>query len=201
MLATVLASACEQAPTTLAPAAYQVQFLVANELVAPVTITIDGEPYAILQGGRSTSLTVLSSRQWLTWVSAKPMDARGVPIPDDIGDVRMSIAGIRGTLEISNIIQDQTYVTARIFNASTSPVSIGVFDGSTVSCASALPGAAGAVLGFTQIGYYRLLPATEIRAYRDPSRCTGTYVAWSPAQLQEFVPRSGLLTLLLDAAP
>ena len=41
----------------------------------------------------------------------------------------------------------------------------------------------------------------EIRAYRDPTSCTGPYVAWPYSQLTDFVPKSGLVTLTLNAAP
>ena len=175
--------------------------MVANRLVAPVTVSVDGVPVVGLTGGRSSSITVSSSAQWLTWTSAKPMDAAGQPIPDDIGEVRLSVGGINRALEIVNVIEDQTYITAQVYNTTNAPVSIGVFDGSSVSCASALPARAGSVAGYTQIGYYRLLAATEIRAYRDPTLCTGPYLSWPTVQLKTFNKQSGLLMLTLEAAP
>jgi hypothetical protein len=178
-----------------------VQFQVLNSLIAPVTIAVDGVPYVGLSEGRSSGLSVSSNAQWLTWTSAKPMDARRQLILDDIGEVRVSVSGINGTLEIHNVIADQTYVTARIFNYTPSAVSIGVFDGSSVSCVSELPGTSGTVAAFTQTGYYRLLPATEIRAYRDPAKCTGPYSTWGTTELKGFNRKSGLVYLTLDAAP
>ena len=89
-----------------------------------------------------------------------------------------------------------------MFNATSVQVSIGVTDGSTLYCAGIVPaGSADGAKGFVQIGYYRLLPATEVRAYRDASRCTGPYVAWPSSQLTGFTAKSGLLTLLLESAP
>jgi hypothetical protein len=57
------------------------------------------------------------------------------------------------------------------------------------------------VSGFTKLGYYRLLPVTEIRAYRDASHCTGPYVSWWSSQLAGFSQKTGLVTLTLTAAP
>jgi hypothetical protein len=160
-------AACGGDTVSPAPNAYPVRFLVSNRLIAPITIAVDGAPYAFISSGNTTALT-LSTAQSLVWTSAKPKDAAGTPIPDDIGEVKIEVAGINGTLEIGNVIGDQTYITARIFNDTSVPVSIGVFDGTSVSCASALPAGSANTTGFTQIGYYRLLPATEIRAYHDP---------------------------------
>jgi hypothetical protein len=186
---------------TSEPREFPVRFLVSNALIAPVTISIDGAPYAILTGGRSTGLTVSSSARWLTWTSAKTTDAVGRPIPDDIGEVRVRVSGIGGHLEISNVIDDQPYITAWIFNHTKAQASIGVYDGSSVSCAGVLPAASGDAVGIVLIGYYRLRPATEVRAYRDPWRCTGPYVPWPQSQLAAFAAKSGLLSLSLDSAP
>ena len=196
----VLATACKSDGAT-APSEFPLRFQVYNNLMAPVTVSIDGTPHAGLQGGANTPLTVSSSAQWVTWTSAKPMDANRQPIPDDIGEVKIAAGGINLVLEISNVIRDQTYVTARIFNFTKVRASIGVYDGSSVSCASELPAGSSDGVGFTQIGYYKLLPVTEIRAYRDPSRCTGPYISWPSSQLKSFAPKSGLLTLSLETAP
>jgi hypothetical protein len=202
-LAVVVAvsASCNGDKHTTNPGDFPVRLVVSNALIAPVTVSIDGVPTVILSNGKSSPITVSSRSQWLTWTSAKPADAAGQPIFDDIGEVKISVSGINGSLEIRNIIADQTYITARVLNLTTTPVSIGVFNGVSVSCAAALPGASGAVNGFTQIGYYRLTQTTEVRAYRDPLRCTGPFFAWPSAQLATFQSKSGLLTLALEAAP
>jgi len=193
---------CTRAGDTAAPADFPIHFQVTNDLVAPVTIAIDGTPVAILSSGKGTPLTVSSSAQWLTWTSAKPAGADGVPIPDHIGQVKIPISGIGAVLEIRNVIDDQTYVTARIFNATRAQVSIGVFDGFAVACAGVLPAATtDGANGLVQIGYYRLSPATEVRAYRDASRCDGPYVAWPASTLKAYAANSGLLLLTLNTAP
>jgi hypothetical protein len=197
----VAAPACNGNSVTSETTDFPVRFLVSNELIAPVTISIDDSTDSILTSGKGIGLTVSSKAQWLTWTSAKPAGSDGVAIPDDIGEVRIPISGINGALEIRNVINDQTYVTARIFNNTKASALIGVYDGVTVSCAGALPAAADSVRGFVQIGYYRLLPATEVRAYRDASRCSGPYVSWPSFQLAAFVAKSGLVTLLLESAP
>ena len=197
----VAAAACNSSSAIPETTDFPVRFLVSNELIAPVTISIDGTTYSILTSGKDIGLTVSSRAQWLTWTSAKPAGSDGAAIPDDIGEVRVPISGINGALEIRNVINDQTYVTARIFNTTNAPALIGVSDGVTVSCAGVLPAAADSVKGFVQIGYYRLLPATEVRAYRAASRCSGPYVAWPSSQLAAFTARSGLVTLLLESAP
>ena len=178
----------------------QVQFVASNDLLAPVTLRVDGSPYVILSRGRSVGLTLTSAKR-LTWTSAKPADGDGNPIPDMIDEQEVPVSGINGVLEISNVIDNQTYITARMFNHTDARVRIGVFEGATVSCGAALPAAAQGGSGFVQIGYYRLQPNTEVRAYRDGSDCTGPYVAWTTAQLNDFESKSGLVTLTLDFVP
>ena len=191
---------CQGGDSTVAPAGnYRVTFTVSNLLIAPVTITVDGTPYAVIDGGASTSLTVSADAQWLTWTSAKPKDAEGNLIPDDIGVVRIPVAGIYRELDIANIIADQPYFTARMHNDTAVPVSIGVSNGQGVSCAGVLPPAVNGVTGFVIIGYYRLLPETEVRAYRDPG-CTGPYVAWARSLLSPAT-NSGVVSLILEDVP
>lgn len=184
-----------------APSEFPVQLRIVNNLAAPITVAIDGEPMVILRSGGSSGLTVSSNAQWLTWVSAKPMDPLGQPIQDDIGSVQHAIGGINRTLAVTNIIGDQPHITAEVFNRTSAPVSIGVFDGARVACAAELPARSPQRLGYTRTGYYRLGGATEMRAYRDPLGCTGPYVAWPAAQLRSYEPGSGLISLVLDAEP
>lgn len=196
-----LLAACDHTGGTSAPNTAPVRFLASNALLAPVIIAVDGTPYASLTSGRSSPLTVAASARWLTWTSAKPTDASGTQIPDDIGEVRLSLTAIPAVLEISNVIEDQTYITARIFNSTGTRVAIGVYNAPSLSCAGILPPAVAGVHGFVQIGYYRLLPQTEIRAYRDGATCTGPYSVWSRSLLSGFVPKSGVVALTLDSAP
>ena len=200
ILLAAMAISCRSEDVTSGGEEFPVRFVVSNALIAPVTISIDGVPHVILTAGRSTGITVPSTAQWLTWTSAKPMDAVGRPIPDDVGDIKVAISGINSVLEITNVIGDQKYITARVLNNTNAQVSIGVYDGASVSCAGVLP-AASSLRGFVQIGYYRLTPATEVRAYRDAPGCTGTYNSWPSSELTGFVIKSGLLTLSLDTAP
>lgn len=199
--AVLLVVACETDRVPAATADFPVQFDVVNDLIAPVTISIDGAPTLGLLGGRSANLTVSSRSQWLTWRSAKPLDADGMIIPDDIGEISIAIGGIHRALDITNVIQDRVYVTARIVNNTTASVSIAVFDGVSVTCVSKLPASSVNARVFTQTGYYRLQPSTELRGYRDPANCTGPYVVWPNARLRQFEPKSGFLLLTLDAAP
>ena len=195
-----LGTACQARDTVSGPAEFPVQLIVSNRLVAPVSVAIDGTPLVGLQGGAGASITVSSRSQWLTWTSAKPTDARGQPIPDDIGEVKVQVSGANGVVEIVNIIDDQAYFTASIFNQTTAPVSIGVYHGSAVACAAELPPAAGTVNGFTRTGYYRLRPDTEVRAYRNPG-CTGPYVSFPSVDVKSFSAKSGLVILSLGSAP
>lgn len=197
----VAVAACQGDGGTLAPDNSPVTFGVSNSLIAPITISIDGVRYALLAGGGATTSLTVPAHAQLTWTSAKPKDANGEIIPDDIGDVSLYVAGINRTLEIANVIADQPYFTARIHNATSIAVSIGVFDGASVACAGALPAAANGVNGFVQIGYYRLRPTTELRAYLDAAHCTGAYVVWPSSALADFAPKSGLISLILETAP
>lgn len=181
--------------------AIPIRFIATNSLAAPVTIAVDGVPLATLTTGRSTGMTVTSRQKLLTWTSAKPTDSQGVPIPDDIGEIAIPVGSLGSTLEIANVVGDDTYVTAEIFNLTTSRVSIGVWDGASVACAAILPAKSGIVDGYIRTGYYRLRAATELRAYSDPTNCTGSYVAWPRAQITSYEEKSGLIDLVLDAAP
>jgi hypothetical protein len=195
-----LGAACEkQATSPTTP--FAVRFSVTNHLVSPVTISIDSTPVVIVMGGKTASLTVPSTAKWLAWISAKAAGSNGALIPDDISEVKVPIAGIGAALDIINVINDQAYITAMIYNSTSAPVSIGVYDGASVTCAAELPAATSTSKGFTQIGYYRLLSTTEVRAYRAPSGCTGSFISWPQSQLKTFATKSGLLTLTLDAAP
>jgi len=191
--------ACTGGGESMAPTEFTVRFVATNDLLAPVTILVDGSPYAILISGRSAGLS-LSSKARMTWISAKPADAHGQPIPDQIGEVNVSVAAINGVLDITNVIDDQTYITASIFNHARQPASIGVFDGTTLSCASQIPAATANASGFTQTGYYRLGARTEFRAYATLD-CTGAFVAWPNSLLANFEAKSGLVVLTLSALP
>jgi hypothetical protein len=195
-------AACSgDAPTVSGRTDNLLRFTVSNQLEAPVTIVVDDTVRLILLNGMSGGVAIEPTAQWLTWTSAKPTDTSGTPIPDDIGSVQVRVAGLSGhMLEITNVINDTTYVTLQFFNRTSEQVSIGVYEGSTVSCAGLLWAATQMAPGFTKIGYYRLLPATEIRAYRG-SQCTGPYATWKASQLVPFAPKSGLVTLTLDTAP
>ena len=175
-----------------------VTFLAVNNLIAPVTISVNGSPYVILSNGRTTQITLPVATQ-LTWTSAKPADADGQLIPDEIGIEHVDVGSISGSLEITNVIGNQTYFTARIFNLTNLRVSIGVWDGAKVWCAAVLPAATTSAPGFTLIGYYRLLSTTELRAYTTTTNCTGSFVSWPSSQLNGFEPKSGMLTLSLEA--
>jgi hypothetical protein len=190
--------ACNNESTTAPPLTGPVSFIAVNDLIAPVTISVDGSPYAIVSSGRTTPLTVPAGTR-LTWTSAKPADAFGQKIDDEIGDVTVNVSAINGALEITNVIGDYTYFTARIFNFTDIAVSIGVFDGAKVWCAALLPKGTTSGPGFIVTGYYRLLPATELRAYPAAPDCTGRYVTWPSSQMTGLEAKSGLLTLSLES--
>ena len=197
----VLAAACSGARDTAGPGEFPVRIIVANKLIAPITVSVDGVPIVGLQGGGSSGVTVSSASHLLTWTSAKPVDTEGRLIADDIGEVKIAVASLGAVLEIGNVIENQAYITAQIFNTTAVPTAIGVTDGVYVSCGVPLPRARDGVMGYTQTGYYRLLPATEIRAYRDPTQCSGPYTSWPAAELRAFRPSSGLVVLRLDSPP
>src|SRR5438105_3757090 len=102
-VAIALGASCESDGPMPSTTPFAVRFAVANQLVSPVTIAIDGTPYVILTAGKSTSLTVPSNAQWLTWTSAKAAGANGLAFPDDISEVRVAVSGIGTALEISNV--------------------------------------------------------------------------------------------------
>lgn len=180
-----------------APAVYTTQFTATNELIAPITILVDGLPNVILANGMSAPVTV-STRSHVTWTSAKPADATGHAIPDEIGINEISVHGTNAVLEITNVINDQPYFTASVHNYTNITVSIGVFDGSTVACAAVLP-AAQSSPGFVQTGYYRLTASTELRAYLNANGCTGSFVTWPSSQLSGYAPKSGWLQVALTS--
>jgi hypothetical protein len=179
------------------PNVYDVQFIASNSLLAPITIHVDGVPNVILNFGMSATVTA-STRSHVTWTSAKPADANGNIIPDEIGVNEIPFSGQNHVVEITNIINDQPYFTASIHNFTDLTVSIGVYDGSAVACVAVLPAAMSAP-GFVQTGYYRVTTHTELRAYLNPSGCTGSYVVWPPSELAAYTPKSGLLRIALTS--
>jgi hypothetical protein len=195
--ATIMLTACSHESVMLPIQTGTVSFQAANDLIAPVTIKADGSPYLILSSGGSAPLTLPANTR-LTWTSAKPADAHGELIPDEIGEQIVAAVRNGGTLEITNVIGGYTYFTARIFNFTSARVSIGVFQESTLWCAALLPAASADFPGFTLTGYYRLLPTTEVRAYTASADCTGAYVTWPPSQLTDLEAKSGRLTLSLE---
>jgi len=195
-----LVAACGDEGTMVPTQTGPVTFRAANDLIAPVTVKVNGEPYLILSSGRSTQVTLPANTR-LTWTSAKPADSQGQMIPDEIGEQTVDVSSITGALEITNVIGNQTYFTARIFNFTSTRVSIGVFEGSALWCAALLPEASASGPGFILIGYYRLLPVTELRAYTKSADCTGPYVPWPSSQLTGLETNSGLLTLSLEPSP
>lgn len=190
-----LAAACAGDGASNVPTVYTAQFTLSNALIAPITILVDGEPNVMLNNGM-TATVAASTRSHVTWRSAKPADALGHMIPDDIGENSINVFGTGQVFEITNIINDQPYFTASIFNQTNTVVSIGVYDGQTVTCAGVLP-AASTRAGFVQIGYYRVTPVTELRAYNNPTSCTGSYAVWPPSEISQYAPKSGLLRLTL----
>ena len=192
----VLLAACNGESTTLPIQTGPVSFEAANALIAPVTIKVDGSPYLILLSGRSGPLTVPANSR-LSWTSSKTADVHGQVIPDEIGEQTVPVFSTGRVLEITNVIGSQTYFTARIFNFTSTRVSIGVLQESTLFCAALLPASSSGVPGFTLTGYYRLLPSTEVRAYTASEDCTGAYVRWPSSQLTGLEEKSGLLTLSL----
>lgn len=198
LLVLALTASCS-GDTPAAPAIYTTQFIAANQLIAPITILVDGVPNVILSNGMSAPITA-STRSHVTWTSAKPADAQGHMIPDEIGVNEIPVHNMNGVFEITNVINDQPYFTASIHNFTNVTVSIGISDGSTVACAAVLP-AAGSAPGFVQTGYYRLTLHTELRAYLNASGCTGSYVAWPSSELSAYAPKSGWLQVSLTSGP
>jgi hypothetical protein len=180
--------------TASAPLIYTAQFTAANDLIAPITIHVDGVPNVILLSGMSATIAA-STRSHVTWTSAKPADAFGHLIPDDIG-VNEVPFGSNRVLEITNIINDQPHFTASIYNFTNLVASIGVFDGSAVACVAVLPAASNKP-GFVQTGYYRATRLTELRAYQNPSGCTGAYTAWPSSEIGAYAPKTGLIRVSL----
>lgn len=186
--------------STFEPGDGLVRFTVTNDLAAPITMSLDGSPYMGIAPGASSGVAIPVSARRLTWISAKTTDAAGTPIPDDIDTVVVSVGGVQSVLEITNVIGSDTYFTGRLFNRTSTTVSIGVFNGKSVSCAAVLPPESPAGPGFVLIGYYRLLDATDVRAYREPA-CTGSYVSWPKLHPASLEAKSGSVTLVLDSAP
>jgi len=177
------------------------------------------------------ALAIAASNKKIVWVGtgeANPrnddMTGDGVWLSTD-GGATFKHRGLDGTAMISRILVDpknpNIVLAAALGNAYIDDENRGVYRttdaGKTwkelaalrlfglLPLASALAivgfGVFFTVRGFTQIGYYRLLPATEIRAYREPTNCTGPYFSWPLSELRKFDEKSGLLVLSLDTAP
>src|SRR5258708_38302521 len=112
-----LGTGCEHNPVSTDGPVYTIRFSLSNQLLAPVTLTVDGEPHVSLLGGGSANVAVPSTARWLSWTSAKPAGADGGPIPDDIGEGKIAVAGLSPALEISNVIGNQGDITASVLHS------------------------------------------------------------------------------------
>ena len=66
ILLIALVTGCSGDTSLPAPNNSPVTFIATNSLVAPVTIKVNGEPYVILNGGRSTQMTLAPNAN-VTW--------------------------------------------------------------------------------------------------------------------------------------
>src|SRR5258708_35162030 len=98
-----LGPAWEHNPVSTAGPVYTIRFSLSNQLLAPVTLSVDGEPHVSLLGGGSANVAVPSTARWLSWTSAKPAGADRVPISHDLREVKVSVAGLSTATEISNV--------------------------------------------------------------------------------------------------
>ena len=196
-----LVAACRADAPVEPPREFTRQVIVVNSLLAPVMLQIDGIPVVSLGGGRTSGIAVSSDNTWISWTSAKPTDSNGRPMPDHIGEVRLRVTGVGDRLVINNVIEGQTYFTARILNTSGAPATIGVLENGVVECVGTVNAAPPGGTGVLQIGYYRLRPGTAVRAYRDPERCEGVYSVWPTAGLSGYEQGSGFISLLMDTPP
>src|SRR5437764_34040 len=79
MTVMALGVACGTNPVATEAPTFTVRFSLSNRLVAPVTLFVDGVPHVALLGGGNTHVAVPSTARWLSWTSAKPAGANGVP--------------------------------------------------------------------------------------------------------------------------
>src|SRR5436309_6982048 len=83
MTLVTISAACGRTPVSPEAPGFTVRFSLSNQLLAPVTLSVDGVPHVGLLGGGRTNVGVPSTAKWVSWTSAKPAGPTGVPIPDD----------------------------------------------------------------------------------------------------------------------
>lgn len=151
------------------------------------TVPTAGTTPAILPGGTTSVQVVAGNRTY----------SDGSEEIDDLGGQSILVAA-GATVEITNTFNGITFISPSIDNTTASSATIGVFDGVSVRCIGTM--AANAIAKW---GYYRVTSATQLRAYRAGSSCTGPYRFWDAASLTGavFLAKTGVALLELDIAP
>ena len=168
-----------------------------NFLQVPIQVSANGTAFGTIAANEFTAITVAASTETITVSPGSDLYGDGSVVPDDLATFAAPITA-DGEVDVSNIVNGQTYFAPRIWNGSNADVMIGLVEGPTVRCLGTL---APTFLIVSRWGYYRLTSSTTLRVYRAASNCSGPSLQWSNAQLSAFEVKTGVVILNVLASP
>lgn len=170
---------------------------VRNALDVDVTVSAGSALVGIIPGGASTAVAFPPGTTQVAWRSRKRQFSNGAPIPDDLEGGVAPLAADGGAVEVTNVVQGVAYVTPVVASPFADTLAIEVAQGETRRCIGLQFGASAEGLAW---GYYRHDASMAMRVYRG-TRCQGSALTWTAAQLGAFAPRTGRVVLLVDRLP
>lgn len=177
-----------------------VTVVVTNQLIAGVNISVNGSAVGSVPAGetRQTQVDPVSEMEVFWELIPPTLDGRalGDPMSGTFGPVQ--VTSDRVEIEIDNIVGEAYFFAPLIDNQTSSRLLMGVNMGLQAENRCNCVVAGGATNVF--FGYYRLFSNSNVRAYRDGSGYTGSYIYWENfANSVETGP--GTITLTATSAP
>ncbi len=161
-----------------------VRVTVHNYLVGAVSLAVGSTGYGSIQSNDSSVLTLDRTVSQLTWTPSHAVGANGLPIPDDLGPVTVSLPGTSAGIDISHLAGGQAYFSPQLSNYTTVAMDVAIAQNGVVQCLTSL-GPGDSLPGLPVVprvfrfGYYRVVSTTQLRIYQYNSNCaSSTYFYW-----------------------
>ncbi len=184
---------------------------ITNYLIYPVTVRANGVLLGTAAGGVVTqfpytgSPTVIISWDLVRQTISGTSVAIGDPMGGDFDPATFTQGAIEG-YTVDNVVGSSSYFVPVIDNLTPATLLMGVNVGLTAQnlCNCTV----GPFVGNTSIGYYRLFSNSNVRAYRNGSNYTGSYIYWGSDPSGSTTPlanlaqaRTGIVTLTATMSP
>jgi hypothetical protein len=178
----------------------KVRISVVNRLLYPVSVKVNGLDFATVPGSGSLAkdLTGTSTVE-LTYEMVRPT-LNGRPLGDEVKGWFPGTASAQGALQftITNQTGTEPVFAPLVTNGTLEPLLLEVNANTpSVNRCDCTVAAGAQNFGF---GYYRLLPASNVRTYRAGSNYTGASIG-QPGWAQFLQPGSGAMRLYFDRLP